>query len=529
MRTARLVRRRVTGRSGPYRIALHGQHFCGMNSKQCDLTASAGRSEVANPRAELVTGRQLFAVLLVLFGFHVVLRWLVTETAGIDDADQILRAQIWSWGYGPQPPLYTWLTKIFLGTFGYSVVSMLLLKEIIIFFIYVLVYADTRQLTNSNRCALVATALLQTNFSIAWESHRELTHSVLASCLALAMLYAFLRLDAKRWGFYALFGACCGLGLLCKYNFAFLWVALMLGAVSVPEMRPLLFNRRMLLAIVLMLAVCAPHFAWFLQHRDLATSTVYKLKMIPNPGMGQLAHGLRDWVLAVVGHVGPMILLTGLLVRRNFIRLAEATPRQQVLWRMFLWILLLVSAGTILFHVTGLKERYVQPLLIWMPILLAGILRETVSPRLTKILLPLAAVAAGVILFAAPGRLFLTEKRGRRDVLNTPFSRLKQDLRGDIARADCVITENNTLGGNLRLGFADKLILDPEVGPLFPPRRCKGLLVWEQTGSGKPPDELLRFARSFLGSDKITEIRTCEEVFKYHQTRSIRLGAALVE
>src|SRR5689334_3228102 len=73
-----------------------------------------------------ITPKRLFLLLIGYFAAQALLRGLVSEVAGIDDVDQILRAQIWSWGYGPQPPLYTWLTKIFLSVFGYNTFSLAL-------------------------------------------------------------------------------------------------------------------------------------------------------------------------------------------------------------------------------------------------------------------------------------------------------------------------------------------------------------------------------------------------------------------
>ena len=146
---------------------------------------------------------------------------------------------------------------------------MLLLKELLILAIYGLVYASTRELTRSHLCALAATALLEANPSIAWEAHRELTHSVLASACSIATIYFFLRLAPDRWLTYFLFAACSGLGMLAKYNFAILWLALMLGALSVKPLRPLLFNRKMLVALLIGLAICVPHFLWVLQTGNL--------------------------------------------------------------------------------------------------------------------------------------------------------------------------------------------------------------------------------------------------------------------
>ena len=160
--------------------------------------------------------RFFWLFLCFCFGLHAMLRWTLSETAGIDDVDQVLRSQIWSWGYGPQPPLYTWLVKSFLGVFGYSVFSLLLLKESLILCVYALVHAITVDITGDRLRGLLAAALLQANFSIAWEAHRELTHTVLATALSLATIRSFLRLKSDRWMSYLWFGACTALGVLSK-------------------------------------------------------------------------------------------------------------------------------------------------------------------------------------------------------------------------------------------------------------------------------------------------------------------------
>ena len=53
-----------------------------------------------NPRIAL-------ALLGGYFAAHVVLRWLVSDSMQTDEAGQVLVTQVWLWGYGSQPPLYT--------------------------------------------------------------------------------------------------------------------------------------------------------------------------------------------------------------------------------------------------------------------------------------------------------------------------------------------------------------------------------------------------------------------------------------
>ncbi|HZR17782.1 MAG TPA: glycosyltransferase family 39 protein [Verrucomicrobiae bacterium] len=464
--------------------------------------------------------------------------------------DQILRAQIWNLGYGPQPPLYTWLTKLFLGAFGYNVLSMLLLKELIIFSIYAVIYAAAHRLTGSHLHAVLATVLLQANFSIAWEAHRELTHTVLLSALAAATVWAFIGLERDRWRPYLVLGICSGLGMLAKYNFALVWLALFLAALSLRDLRPLLFNRKMLVALLLMVALCAPHFIWVARHPVLAFSSVPKLKMATPGDWSSVAQALGKWIMAILAHAGPMVALVALAfvpemiqrsggqaslpVKRRFelargADLFPSTFQQQLLVRTLLFILILVTANIIIFRVTGVRDRYVQPFFVWLPVLLVGALPRKITARAVRFFLPLAGLGAVVVALVAPGRILLTESLKKNEILNTPFRKLAMDLKSAVERADCIVAENHRVAGNLRLWFPTKLVLDPEVAPLFQPAHRKTLLVWESNSNAQPPTELLRFVRSFNEAAKMDESRTVEELLKYHHVRTIRLGVALVE
>ena len=501
-----------------------------LEDSSLSLAGSWSRTRNSAQSFSSVTTVQLFTFLATCFGLHALLRWLVTETAGMDDVDQVLRAQIWSWGYGPQPPLYTWLTKIFLGTFGYSVLSMLLLKELLMLSIYALVYATARRITSNHLCGLLATVLLQTNFSISWEAHRDLTHSVLASAFSVATLYMFLCLKSQRWRDYLLLGFCFGLGILSKYNYVIVWLGLMVAALSLPEMRPLLFNRKMLVALLLMLAICAPHFVWFARHPELAFSSVWKLKMDTTGHWAAIARGLGSWGAAILGHAGPMTALVavmfGMRLRGSFLGM---TPEQRFAWRALLAILAIVTINIVVFRVTGLRDRYVQPLFVWVPVLLVCLVSDRISRLHLRLLVPVGALSVIAIMLAAPGRVLLTERLHKHEVLNTPFRRLAADLSPEAAKVDCLVAENLALAGNLRLWFPDKLVVDPEVGPLFPSGQRDALLIWDSAKSAEPPEELVRFAQAFTEQSKVVKTSICQEILKYHHLRTISLGMAVVE
>ena len=102
-------------------------------------------------------------------------------------------------------------------------------------------------------------------------------------------------------------------------------------------------------------------------------------------------------------------------------------------------------------------------------------------------------------------------------------------MRPLIQANDCIIAENHVLAGNLRLWFPDKLVIDPEVGPLFKRAPRDGVVVWDAGSNSSPPADLLRFANAFTGGRNLGHIQTIEEVLKYHHSKVIRLGVAALD
>ena len=477
----------------------------------------------------LPTLSQFIALLVIYFGLFAVLRSLVSEVAGIDDVDQILRAQFWAWGYGPQPPLYTWLVRIFLGVFGYQIFSMMLLKEFIMFAIYLLTYATARRLTGKHVCGVVAAAALQFDGAICWESHRELTHTVLASAMVLAFIYLFLRLDRQRLSSYIVFGIGAGLGVLSKYNILFVYTAVLLAALSLDTYRPLILTWKTAVAVLIGLAICLPNLWWILHHHDLAFESVFKLKIQQAWGQAVLV-GLTNWVEVLFVQLAPIILPFVLIFWSSLRRVSIRLPEEKLLARTLWWILALGTASIFVFKVTGFRARYLQPVLVWTPVWFVLLIRDYLTPARLKVLLGLSAVIALGILIIAPGRVLLTEKLNKpnhNEVLVTPYRQLARDLAPMVQRADCIIGRDHGIAGNLRLWFPEKLVIDPEVGPLFTPVKGSCVLVWGD--NEQPPAELMKFVQSATGKSNVVDVTHFSEVLKYHHARTFGLTAGRVD
>ena len=78
----------------------------------------------------LLPGR-LFALALAIFlSIHLALNLVLSGSFSPDDADQLIFSQSLAWGYYEQPPLYSWLTYLFLHLFGLTYLSYYLVKSL---------------------------------------------------------------------------------------------------------------------------------------------------------------------------------------------------------------------------------------------------------------------------------------------------------------------------------------------------------------------------------------------------------------
>src|ERR1700753_3100121 len=186
-----------------------------MSGADASLSPSLSQTE----RDCFPTARQFFDLLLIYFPLQIILRVCISSSLDLDESEQLVLTQKLSWGYGSQPPLYTWLQFGLFKCFGASVFSLSLLKNLLLFSTYLFTYFNARLVTRSYACAIAAAVSLFFIPQIVWESQRDLTHSVLAATLVCATIFSFLRLREKpTLARYALFGACAGLGVLSKYN-----------------------------------------------------------------------------------------------------------------------------------------------------------------------------------------------------------------------------------------------------------------------------------------------------------------------
>jgi len=327
---------------------------------------------------------------------HVVSRVAISPGMKWDESEQILWAQQFAWGYGPQPPLYTWMQWVVCQLLGPSVLALALVKQVLIALSYVLAWLAARTLLEPPGAWRVAGALVLM-LPFGWHALRDQTHSVLVTAMGFGAWWAVLRQirtpKAANFGWLGLF---CGLGLLTKYNFALFITALLLAALTVAQARRAVLAPGWWWAPLVGLLIFAPHGYWLLSHWHQATAET--LQKMDISAQRTWLQGLASLGLAVLSTLG-LWLLAVLLSYRG--RLWGSGPGRYPVgatvhaaidapvWRSWAWPLLgryllivcLALTGMVLLGgVSHFKQRWVLPLLsiaplalyVWRPALLAA-------------------------------------------------------------------------------------------------------------------------------------------------------------
>lgn len=445
----------------------------------------------------------------------------------LDAAEQLLWTQTLRLGYGIQPPLYTWLQWAVFAISGVNVTALALTKEILIGLTVLTTYLVAKRISGGDP-RIAGLALISFLFipQFSYESHRDLTHSVLACTLAAVEFYLLLKLvEGRRLLHYALFGAVAGLGLMSKYNYGLYLLALCLAALSLPDTRQVLWDRRFWLSVVIAAAIFAPHGLWLWTAFDaqMADQMAQKLQPVAEDrALAGIGRGLLRLITVTAGFFALLIPVYGwaFLVRNRPTPQTAKAPRSyaSLLGRLLLIEFLLLLASVLFFQVSGFKSRWMQPLLFAVPTYLLLRLHPWINDLSCRRLVVLGGVFGLCTLAILPVRVLWPDLLHGHKRFNTPFDALAQDLRANGFTRGLIATEDHWMGGNLRLQFPQSLIITPAFA-LAKGRDPVALLLWQ--GEAMPPP-LARLSRKIAAEDLLGQRpRTIQLNYRHSQGATV--------
>ena len=398
--------------------------------------------------------------LIAMAAAHVAIRVAISPALKWDEAQQIIWSQQLQWGYGTQPPLYTWLQWIVNQALGPSVLALSLLKQALIALSCAFMWLATRELAG-RRAAWWAAASLLMLPPFGWYSIRDQTHTVLVMAMTCATWWLLLRI-VRREGrdcvreFVAL-GLACGGGMLAKYNFALMLAALVVALLSVRATRRALFGRGWWLAVLITCAIAAPHGVWLLSHWHMASEGTLRLMAIaPQRHWGE---GLFNLLSAALGTLALWALFALIAFGSGWWRRPSPAPEplpwlRPVFGRYLALIALALLAMVLVADVTGFRGRWVLPMLAPVPLMAFALRPELDAHPRGNRFAGLALALVAVILIAAGTRPWIAYVDGNPDELNHPTAQLAQALqRAGYDGKGRIISADHMLAGMLRTRF----------------------------------------------------------------------------
>ena len=209
---------------------------------------------------------------LILLGVYLVAMLvqaaLLAPSGRSDDLETLLLAQSLEWGYqAKNPPGFYWLAHAVMTATGPSLPVVYALRLGGMFAMVAGLYALARRVQPDPLLAACAGFGVLATLHFHWYLMFYLTNTTLALALAPAVVLAALNVRERGTvGAYALLGLAVGLGVLARYNFLLLVVALAGRRCRCRQWRALVLRRRMLVAVAVAAALVAPHAVWLIGH-----------------------------------------------------------------------------------------------------------------------------------------------------------------------------------------------------------------------------------------------------------------------
>jgi hypothetical protein len=328
--------------------------------------------------------------------------------------------------------------------------------------------------------------LLMPTFS--WNSIAYLTHTNLLCALCLATFHTLLRIvqDGKTASFWLL-GLLLGGGMLAKYNYVVFAGALAVSTLTIPQCRPKLLDRRLMISIGLAGIMVLPHFLWLADHwQEIGQIMAMKT------GIGQAhshfqgaATGIWELVLNTFLILTPLWLFLIWFFPAGFSYTKESSEHSAqprcLLGRFFLAAAILLLLSILVEGISHIHERWLQPFLLLVPVYyfvrLSGVGIAGRRLRGYAFVLTLFALA---VLAGRTSQFWLGGATNGGYPLDISFSEAAKQMRAAGFQEGTIIAGDRVICGNLRLCFPQARLVCCKYPPYLPPARPSEecLLVW---------------------------------------------------
>ncbi len=445
--------------------------------------------------------------IIALWGLsHLFLRALSTPVLGTDDMFENVLVQTLQPGYMlRQPPLYEWLLWSAQQVFGPTIWAALSVKYGLISIAALFLFLIARKAIADPRLAALCAFSYSLYYQFGWNLHEGVTHTVVLTTACAASAFFFLKaLETGRLGFYLLFGAAAGAGLLGKHSYPLFALALLIAATSDEYWRGRIRLAGLLLVPLAAVLVYSPYAWWILSEGLKLLSSVSDTMGVTaqSPHIFRAGEGLGKLAFGLLGFSVPLLPLLLLLFWPRYLgRKAPEKPAlnaaARLCGRTVLAMILLTGLLILVTGATYVKERHMHPLMLLLPIFLFADLERFGFQRQWRWLAAIVVALVAVVFVARVPGLIAPDKFwcGGKCRHMKPYADLRAPLAELGAANATLIADNGYTGGNLRVLFPGARVVTKAIPAKTEPRD-KCLFIWEDGERQPEVPAVDRFAKT---------------------------------
>lgn len=397
-----------------------------------------------------------------------------------DEAEQVLFAQSFQWGYDyANPPLYTWMVIALFSIVGKTAGVVVGFKLAVLTCLYFAMHQVARICLGDARrfdwsLVTLSPVLL---FFVSWQAIFSYSHSLLNALFVIVTFLVVVKLiHTGQIVWYVALGVCIGLGLQTKYAFAMFLLALLGAALTLPDHRRHILDKRTLLSLAIAVVLFAPHGIWLLTSlQELQAAIAYKLEIGKDVTYIEgLALGIQALLKALTGFASPLWLVLLLVFPAALFKPTPSSTAQDVdrlLSRTFLGVLVMMVA-MVLGGITQFRPNYLF-LLILLPVWVFARLPVTPAPDKRRKIYA-AIVVLGCVLSAGglTAKAVTDPMRCDKCQVFMPYEAIATELkkRGFTHGSILAHWYPNPLAGNLLLYLDNTRMVSTKFPTLVPPQ-----------------------------------------------------------
>lgn len=451
-----------------------------------------GRRSDPGYSAKMSSNRAVASALPIYLLVHFVLRVLEGEALRWDESEQTLFSQCLALGYNDQPPVYTWLLWIVFQVTGVSLLGLHVLKSLILTAFYIGIFSAARKLAGPKFAILGTLSLLLTPY-FAWTALIDGAHTLfVAAFVPITLLVMLQLLERPTSGGFALLGLVVGLGVLAKYNFAIMAIAIPLSLLTMPAYRSRLRDPRLLWSIAVAAIVVLPHAWWVHGHWHLVSERpMVRSGVIESSGFwDRIFLGLTNLSRTSLLLVGSLLVVLIACFPKDCARILKQPARSdQVRW-LGRWIAIVfaILLVLVLLGVTKFRTHWLIPLLVLFPVYVFARFAEQPSTeksqRRYRVCLGFAVIAVMVV------RLVGINTDSQEGGKNWGQAKMHADVAAHISAQgleQATFYGDHPLAcGNIRRSFPQATVVCSYYPAFIPESQGESYAAWEATHMAEP-------------------------------------------